>query len=122
MKTVYEIRLKSTGADNADFLETEVACFDSAVMILLSCSQSVADVEYSTKACVWTSEAVRQALLACSKLSGVRKPPKKFSDSLQQRKDYLERVQLRLSSLKPELDSASKKRTLCVAPCSMKLL
>ncbi len=115
MKTVYEIRLKLSGADNPDFLETEVACFDSAVMIMLVHSQTAADAEYSAKVCAWATDAVKQALTACKdKLTVLSKGPKKFREGLQQnvlphRKEYLERTQFRLQSLKPESHSTPKK-------------
>jgi|688.fasta_scaffold1040560_2 hypothetical protein len=116
MKNVYEIRLKMSGAESSDLVETEMACFDSATMIMLSSSNAVADIEYSTKVCSWTSDAIRQALQACNKpaAAGRGAQSKKAKEPLQQRKAFLERAQLRLWSLKPELDPTIKKnKSLC---------
>jgi hypothetical protein len=109
MKNVYEIRLKISGAESSDLLEAEVACFDSAVMIMLS-STNAADPD-SAKACAWMSDAIRQALQACNKPSAAGRgaSSKKAKEPLQQRKAFLERAQLRLWSLKPELDPTYKK-------------
>ena len=73
MKNVYEIRLKMSGADSSDLFEAEVACFDSAAMIELGSVPATADAEYSVKVCVWAWDAIRQALLACSKSSSLSK-------------------------------------------------
>jgi hypothetical protein len=42
---------------------------------------------------------------------------KKVKECLQQRKLFLERAQLRLLSLRPDLDPASKKSHTCVKTC-----
>jgi hypothetical protein len=73
MKNVYEIRLKMSGADSSDLFEAEVACFDSAVMIVLGSIYTAPGAEYCAKVCVWTWDAIRQALLACSKSSSLSK-------------------------------------------------
>jgi hypothetical protein len=111
MKSVYEIRLKMSGAESADLLEAEVACFDSAVMIVLGSASTATDLEYTAKVCSWMSDAIRQALQACNKPSAAGRgaPSKKAKEPLQQRKAFLERAQLRLWSLKPELDPTWKK-------------
>ena len=118
MKTVYEIRLKLSATDNPDFLETEVGCFDAAVMIMLGCrhNAALADSDYPGRVRAWTTEAVAKALLACPKPAAVGKGTKKFKECLQQRKEYLERAQDRLQALKQESDNASKKKTLYSKP------
>jgi hypothetical protein len=65
MKVVYEIRLKMSGAGSYELLEAEVACFDAAVMIILSNLSLVPDAEYVNNLFLWSSDAIRQALLAC---------------------------------------------------------
>jgi hypothetical protein len=116
MKSVYEIRLKLSATDNPDFLETEVGCFDAAVMIMLGCRHNAAPAyaEYSNKVRAWTTDAVAKALLACPKSAAAGKGTKKFKE--RQRKEYLERTQDRLQALKQEFDNASKKKTLCFMP------
>jgi hypothetical protein len=111
MKNVYEIRLKMSGAESSDLLEAEVACFDSAAMVMLGSASTVADLDYSAKVCAWTSDAIRLALMACNKPSAAGRgaPSKKAKEPLQQRRAFLERAQLRLWSLKPELDPTFKK-------------
>jgi hypothetical protein len=73
MKNVYEIRLKMSGADSSDLFEAEVACFDSAAMIVLGSIPGTAEAEYSAKVCVWAWDAIRQALVACNKSSSLSK-------------------------------------------------
>ena len=53
--------------------------------------------------------------MACNVLP--RHLSKKAKECLQQRKLFLERAQLRLLSLRPDLDPASKKSHTCVATC-----
>ena len=69
MKSIYEIRLKMSGAESADLHEAEVACFDSATMIVLGCcaaaAAAAADVEYANKVCAWAADAIRLALAEC---------------------------------------------------------